>query len=139
MLVAAIVCLLQAIPMPAVLQPIWVLVLLLGAGFISVYLYHRRSGDSMSVLGGARLGWMTGLFVFVVTLVLFTLASIAMGMQPSLRDALARSGPPEAAEQFQALLSDPAMMMTMLLVVFALFTIIPSAGGALAAKVLEKD
>lgn len=139
MLVAGCICLLQAIPVPPLLQPIWVLILLLGGGFVAVYMYHRRSGDVMSVLGGARLGWMTGLFVFVVTLVLFTLASVAMGIEPSLRDALARSGPPEAADQFQAVLADPVLMTTMLLLVFAVFTIIPSAGGALAAKVLEKD
>jgi hypothetical protein len=139
MLVAAVVSLLQAVPLPAALQPIWLLVLLLGGGFVSVYLYHRRTGDEVSVVAGARLGWMTGVFVFLVILVLFTFAAVLMGLQPSLRDALMRSGPPESVEQFQAVLQNPALLISMLAFGFFIITIIPSAGGALAAKVLEKD
>jgi hypothetical protein len=143
MLVAAAVCLLQSIPFPAILQPLWLLVLLLGGGFLSVYLYHRRTGDEVSVLAGARLGWMTGLFVFLVTLVLFTITIVGMGMQRFFQEILAARGTPELSEQFEAILQSPgglaAMLFLALLTMFFLLTVIASAGGALAAKVLEKD
>jgi hypothetical protein len=127
------------VPMPPSIQPTWALILPLVGGFIAVYLYHRWSGDTVSVIGGARLGWMTGVFIFLVILVLFTLFFVALNVQPSFREALAKSGTPEAAEQLQAVMADPAMMTAMFLMVFAVFTILPSAGGALAAKVLEKE
>jgi hypothetical protein len=48
-------------------------ILLLGAGFFSVYLYQRRSGQDLSIGNGARMGWISGLFCFVIVTVLFTI------------------------------------------------------------------
>jgi hypothetical protein len=143
MLVAAVICLLQSVPLPALIQPIWLLLLLLGGGFLSVYLYHRRTGDAISVLAGARLGWMTGLFVFLVTLVLFTITIVGMGMQKFFQEILSVRGTPELSDQFDAILQSPgglaAMLFLALLTMFFLLTVVTSAGGALAAKVLEKE
>jgi hypothetical protein len=143
MLVAAAICLLQSVPFPSPLQPIWLIVLLLGGGFLSVYMYHRRTGDSVSVLAGARLGWMTGLFVFLVTLVLFTITIVGVGMEKFFQEILAVRGTPELTEQFEAILQSPgglaAMLFLAVLTMFFLLTFVTSAGGALAAKVLEKD
>jgi hypothetical protein len=143
MLAAAAICLLQSVPFPSVLQPVWLLVLLLGGGFLSVYMYHRRTGDDLTVLAGARLGWMTGLFVFLVTLVLFTITVVGVGMHKFFQDVLTIRGTPEMAEQFEAILQSPgglaAMLFVALLTMFFLLTFVTSAGGALAAKVLQKD
>ena len=38
-----------------------------------MYLYHRRTGDYLSVRGGLQIGWMTGVFCFVVTMVMLTI------------------------------------------------------------------
>jgi hypothetical protein len=119
------------------------MVLLLGGGFFSVYRYHRRTGDDLSVLAGARLGWMTGLFVFLVTLVLFTIGIVATGTQDFFRETLAVRGSSELTEQFEQILESPGglgmMLFFGLLMMFFLLTFVTSAGGALAAKVLEKD
>src|SRR5690349_13050214 len=37
------------------------------AGFLAVYLYHRRTGQLLSTGGGARMGWLTGSFLFGIT------------------------------------------------------------------------
>ncbi len=92
MLVAAVVCLLQSVPLPSLVQPIWLMVLLLGGGFLSVYMYHRRTGAEISVISGARLGWMTGVFVFLVTLVLFTITIVDLGVQPFFHGVNSRRG-----------------------------------------------
>jgi hypothetical protein len=143
MLVAAAICLLQAVPFPSVLQPLWLMILLLGGGFLSVYMYHRRTGDDLSVIAGARLGWMTGLFVFLVTLILFTIGVVAAGTHDFFRQTLAVKGSPEMTEQFEQILQSPgglaAVLFFGLLMLFFLLTFVTSAGGALAAKVLEKD
>ena len=130
---------LQAIPLPPVIQPVWLMILWLGGGFFAVFLYHRRTGDAVSVLAGARLGWMTGVFMFLVVLVLLTFVSVLFVSQPSIRETLAQSGTRENVENFQALLQNPSMMIAMLAAFFFILTIVPSAGGALAAKVLEKE
>jgi hypothetical protein len=143
MIVAGLVCLLQSVPMPSVVQPIWLLVLLLAGGFLSVYMYHRRTGHEVSVMAGARLGWMTGVFVFLVMLILLTVSVVAMGLQPFFNAALAIRGTPELAEQVEQMVKNPtglaAMLFMSLLAFFFILTMISSAGGALAAKVLEKD
>ena len=143
MLVAAVVCLLQAVPLPSLVQPIWLMVLLLGGGFFSVYIFHRRTGAEISVVSGARLGWMTGVFVFLVTLVLFTITIVGMGVQPFFNELLTARGSPELTEQFEDILKNPgglaAMLFLALLAMFFLLTLVASAGGALAAKVLEKE
>jgi hypothetical protein len=143
MLVAAGICLLQSVPLPSLVQPLYLMILLLGGGFVSVYLYHRRTGDPLTVLAGARLGWMTGLFVFLVTLVLFTVTIAGMGLNNFFQEILTVRGTPELTRQFEAILQSPgglaAMLFLALLTMFFLLTVITSAGGALAAKVLEKD
>src|SRR5688572_23162547 len=108
MIVAGLVCLLQSVPMPSLVQPIWLLVLLLAGGFLSVYMYHRRTGHEISVMAGARLGWITGVFVFLVMLILLTVSVVGMGLQPFFNTALAIRGTPELAEQLEELLKQPS-------------------------------
>src|SRR5262245_7917873 len=66
-MIAAVGTLMGLLPMPAIV--FWKPVTLVAAGFVAVYVYHRRTGDLPSVRGGARIGWMTGMFSFVITLV----------------------------------------------------------------------
>jgi hypothetical protein len=147
MAVAAVITLLQSLPLPGVLQPLWLLVLLLAGGFISVYLYHRRTGDYLTVRSGARLGWMTGMFAFLITMVLFTVSIVAIsasgGLQQFFHELVNARGTPELAEQFDQILSNPAatgaLLFLVLTMMFLMLTIVASIGGALAAKVLERE
>ena len=54
---------------------------LFASGFLSVLLYKQRTGTGISVISGARLGWICGVFVFVIARVLLTFvaAVIASG------------------------------------------------------------
>jgi hypothetical protein len=52
---------------------VWAIVTLLAGGFFSVFMYQRRTGFSLSVGSGARMGWITGIFCSVIMLV--TIAS----------------------------------------------------------------
>ncbi|HXN49469.1 MAG TPA: zinc ribbon domain-containing protein, partial [Bryobacteraceae bacterium] len=42
--------------------PLW----LTAAGFLGVYLYRARSGETFSTRNGARMGWLTGVLAFLV-------------------------------------------------------------------------
>ncbi|MFM2125392.1 MAG: hypothetical protein RL328_1843, partial [Acidobacteriota bacterium] len=53
------------------------LLALIAGGAFAVFLYHRSTRQPVSVANGARLGWITGLFMFVLLLLMFT-ASVAL-------------------------------------------------------------
>src|SRR4051794_8860906 len=46
------------------------IILWLAAGFFAVYLYRRRTGVFLNVRAGVRLGWITGVLMFVITTVI---------------------------------------------------------------------
>ena len=68
-----------------------VLVWLLGAGFVSVFFYKRRTGQRLSVRSGARMGWITGVMSFAILAVIMTFALLAinrMGRLAAVRDQM---------------------------------------------------
>lgn len=119
---------------------------LLGAGFLSVYLFSRRSGASLSVRGGARMGWITGVLAFVIITVLMTVSVLTngSGFAELYRQQIA-SMPvedPNVAQAVKMLESPSGVAMvfaTSLTFLFGVFTALSTAGGALGAKVLEKE
>lgn len=122
-------------------------VLLATAGGFSVYLYGRRSGRSLTVGGGARIGWISGLFCFVIVMVLFTLnfALIAVltrdtGMANFYRDQLSAMGMPEHhIEEVLQIFQSPVRLAGLLVSIFVMFTGLLMAGGALGAKLLRRN
>ncbi len=147
MLVSLVVALLLAMPMPHFFGAIWQIVVLLASGFFSVYLYHRRTGVYLSVQSGARMGWITGIFCFLVMLVMFTVGIAVVaggeGMGQLFNEALASRGTPEVAEQLKEVLQSPAgvaaLVFGMVAASFLMAALLAMAGGALGAKILEKE
>lgn len=136
------------VPMPAMLQLLWQIILLFGGGFFAVYLFNRRTQAQTTPRAGAALGWMAGLFCFLIMLVMFTISVVAMasgdgGLQASFREMLAQRGSTEVAQQFNEWLESPSgvgtLLFLMLMTSFFMLTLLPALGGMLAAKVLEKD
>jgi hypothetical protein len=126
-----------ALPQP--LAMVWIA----GGGFLAVYLYKKRTGQKLTVVNGAHLGWICGVFGFVVVTV--ALAATAMmlsdpSMVSAMRDQLHSRGVPDtAAEQMLNIFHTPAGLSTALAVSFVLFTILPAFGGAIGAKLLDRD
>jgi hypothetical protein len=120
--------------------PLW----LVAAGFVCVYVYHRRTGQVLSISSGARMGWITGLFSFVIFTVLFTISFVQQVRSGELYKNLGNvpffQG---SATELRELLSNPLYLALNVLLslafLFVLFTSLPIAGGALGAKVLSKD
>ncbi len=91
---------------------------LLGAGFISVFLYGRLTGQALSLRSGARMGWMTGLFAFVILLVLLTTVVLAVS-DPSiasrLMDQMKARGTEGSAEMMEVF-HNPAAILELSLI-----------------------
>jgi hypothetical protein len=149
LLVGSLAFLLFSFPFPIPLMlvfPLWLL-FLLGAGVFSVYLYGRRSGHSVEIAAGARMGWITGLFCFAIFTVLFAATSgprSALLRDPAtvnqFREQMGGRGmTPEMIQQTTELFQSPILMLVVLLFLFAILTFIPALGGALGARLLRKN
>jgi hypothetical protein len=137
----AVMIALLPIPLPFVRLPI----AFLAAGFLAVFLYSRRTGQTLSIRSGVRMGWITGIFSFTLVTVLFTVATVAVSSQGGFVQQIRNQFPANdaRAEMVQQVLSNPAMIagvvVLYLMLFFVVFTALPIIGGALGAKVLEKQ
>ncbi len=119
------------------------------AGFFAVRSYCRRTGHSLSVRSGARMGWITGIFSFGIVAVFITSIMVMASTQAPTVDRLREYQGPFfhlSSEQIAAvakLLQDPASLASAiavtLLMFFVILTALPMLGGALGAKVLDKE
>jgi len=129
------------IPWPFVRLPI----AFLAAGFLAVFLYSRRTGQTLSIRSGARMGWITGVFSFTLVTVLFTVATVAVSSQGGFVQQIRSQFPANdaRADMIEQALSSPAMIVGLvalyLMLFFVVFTALPIIGGALGAKVLAKE
>jgi hypothetical protein len=108
----------------------------LAAGFFSSVLYRRRTGHLLTLESGVRLGWITGVMMFVIAMLLLVislaLVSAAGGLAALPPDVM-KALDPRVQEGLKALQSGPAVAQ-LLVVLFTFITLLSMAGGALGAK-----
>ena len=125
----------------AVFVPLLFPVLLCGAGFLAARLYNGRATQPLSPAGGARLGWMTGLWLFLIFLVMFALVAVAISNPEVLQQAqaswarLPQTGKLSTLSQHDLLMQ----LVTMLPLVFFMVTLLPGLGGMLGAKLSRRS
>jgi hypothetical protein len=114
-------------------------------GFFAVFLYSRRTGETLTVASGARLGWISGLFVFLVMSVLSGLAA-AQVSQPEFANALheqMKKSPVPVSDadltRWIDFIRSPAGLPTILVFFFLLSTLLPAFGGAVGAKLFRRN
>jgi hypothetical protein len=123
------------------LNPFLTLIVWGAAGFTAVFLYRRRTGIRLNVRSGMTLGWITGVIMFALMTVSFTVEMVADstkgGIAAQFREQIQKSPDPNVKE-FLRVLDTPSGLATMLFVtVFMMFlfiTLFSVAGGALGAK-----
>ncbi len=117
---------------------LWPLILL-AAGFAAVGLYKGRSPEPLSGAAGARLGWMTGLWLFLV----LTIAGIMVSLYITSAAGAELMKQLKAMPQFsQMSLSDTHQLLNSMLVsaipTFFMVTVIPGLGGLIGARFWTK-
>ena len=121
------------------------LIAFVAGGFFAVFLYSRRTGQMLSIRSGARMGWITGIFSFTMLSVLFAVVMVKVSNEGGLAKYIQSQLPANdvRADSVAQALNDPAMLAVLVLVtlgmLFILLTALPVIGGALGAKVLEKE
>jgi hypothetical protein len=119
------------------------LVFMGACGFFAVYWYGKRTGQRLSPLSGAHLGWITGLFGFLMAAVLVAVAAVALA-QPEvvavMREQWKTLAKPESdLTQIIETLSTPGKLAALLSFSFLSFTLLPAAGGAMGAYFLSRQ
>jgi len=117
------------------------LLLWIAAGFLAVLFHRRRTGDLLNIRAGVRLGWVTGVIMFAITTVIFTLTVVPVaangGFANLFRQQIKDPSDPKFQEALRMLESAPGLVTMLLIMLFMLFvfiTLLSMAGGALGAK-----
>jgi hypothetical protein len=122
----------------------------MGAGFMAVWMYCKRTGRPLSVSSGAKMGWITGVFTFVILTVLLTAVAVLSGgkwseefhQQMTQQITTTWSHDPHYQDALRTL-ENPATFATviffMMFVFFALLSLASVAGGALGARFSNKE
>ncbi len=142
-LAASIASMLDALPWVDVLFLLWSAL----AGYYSVILYRKRTGQALTVRSGAKMGGITGVLNAVIVIVFFTLTFVATvsdftAAYRSQLSALQAKDPASYARASGMLESPYALATGVIFLLFALlvtFSLAGIAGGALGAKFAKKD
>jgi heme/copper-type cytochrome/quinol oxidase subunit 2 len=126
---------------PAVNLLLWI-----AAGFLAVFFHRRKTGDLLNVRAGVRLGWITGVIMFAITTVIFTLTVVPAaangGIATLFRQQLKNPSDPNVQEALRMLETAPGLatiLLVMLLMLFVFITLLSMAGGALGAKFVRRN
>ncbi len=117
------------------------------AGYFSVVLYRKRTGEKLSVREGAKLGWITGILNSLIVMVFFTLNVVIMNSEPitqyheKLKEL--RAADPNSYAAIGSVIESPYFIAGTLLILFFLFvailTVFGITGGALSARMARKQ
>jgi hypothetical protein len=127
----------------AVLGPLGLIALAFG-GFLAVYLYRRRTGAILSVANGARLGGLSGIFIFTIAIIVFTIQLVALSPSQMMRDLHEQMIKNYSASEAQinqviTFVASPSGIGTIVLFSFFMITLLPALGGAVGAKLLNRQ
>jgi hypothetical protein len=132
-----------AISLPLCWIPVLSLGVWIGCGALAVYFYGRRTGERLDWRDGMRMGWMTGVVVFAILTVLFTMAVLvitAAGGPAALAQPQFRNMPmydEKSIEALKTMMTGPGMLQA-LFFTFVLTTVACGAGGALGARLIGR-
>ena len=122
------------------------LILWIAAGFLAVFFHRRRTGVLLDVRAGVRLGWITGVIMFAITTVIFTLTVVPVaangGIATLFRQQLKNPSDPNVQEALRMLETTPGLatiLIAMLFMLFVFITLLSMAGGALGAKFVSRN
>lgn len=113
----------------AAVSPLLVFVVLLAAGFFAAVLYGKQTRSPLTAAGGAFVGWLTGLWLFLLFMMVF--------VSPAGDDAMRQF---QSVPQFAQLMAQNPheVMVIMAFSGFCMLTFIPGLGGLIGASLAAK-
>lgn len=111
------------------------------AGFLAVFLYRRRTGQTLNLESGVRMGWITGLMTFgIMVLILgcFGVSVQAIGGVSAFEAEFRGMMDPRMTD-FLKMLANPSELAMVLVQFFVFTTLLSMAGGALGVKLAGQN
>lgn len=111
-------------------------IVLCAAGFAATRLYNQKAKQPLNTAAGARLGWMTGLWLFLAVAVMFAIAAVVVSNAQGWEQIKAIWAQVPQASKLVSM-SQHEFLMQLLIDLpffFLLFTLLPGLGGILGAK-----
>lgn len=120
----------------ALLLPPLLPVVLCGAGFVAALWYNGQAVQPLSTAGGARLGWMTGLWMFLVFAIMCALTAIIVASPEGWAQAKSMWAQLPQASKLMTLSPHDFLMQLLIEIPFFFFllTLLPGLGGMIGAK-----
>jgi len=141
LLTALLTLLLNTIPLPPALAYLRLPGLSFLAGWFAVWTWSRRTRQRPTIRDGARLGWMAGVFTFLMFAGLLTFV-VVVAMTPGALDQVKQQIPRDAgAQELLRFLQNPAPgeLIAILVAMFLVFTALPTIGGAISARLAGRE
>lgn len=110
-------------------------IVLCAAGFIAARLYRSEAVAPLTPAGGARLGWMTGLWLFLIFALLCTIAAVYLSTPQGWGQA--KTFWAQFPEMSKGMGDQHDVLTTLAMELFFLFfllTLLPGLGGMLGAR-----
>jgi hypothetical protein len=133
--VVAAVTLVAMVTLGFFFPPLFPLVLC-AAGFAATRLYNQKAKQPLTAAGAARLGWMTGLWLFLAVAVMFAMAAVVVANPQGWEQIKSIWAQVPQASKLVSM-SQHEILMQLLIDLpffFLLFTLLPGLGGILGAK-----
>lgn len=110
----------------------------LAAGYFAVFLYRRKTGTSLNIGAGVRIGWMTGVLTFAILAVFFSgfVVLLNAGGMREIFEAQLKSSPDPRIQQVLSMIQSAPEVLGMLANFFIFTTCLSMVGGALGAKLM---
>jgi hypothetical protein len=110
-------------------------IVLCAAGFVSARLYRSNAAEPLTPGAGARLGWMTGLWLFLIVALLATLGAVYLSTPQGWEQLkVLRAQFPEMSKGISDQHDILATLLIQLPLLFFVLTLLPGLGGMLGAK-----
>jgi hypothetical protein len=108
----------------------------LAAGYFAVFFYRRKTGTTVNVISGVRIGWMTGLLMFAILAVFFA-SFVLMYNADGMRELFqAQFGKDPRMQQMLTMIQSIPDVLGTLATIFLCTTFLSMCGGALGAKLV---
>lgn len=117
------------------ISPLLFPIILCAGGFASARIYRHQSAEAITATAGARLGWMTGLWLFAIIAILSAVTAIYISSPQGWEQARAIWA--QVPEVSKLLVSQHDFLVRLLINLpffFFLLTLLPGLGGMLGAK-----
>jgi hypothetical protein len=110
----------------------------LAAGYFAVFFYRRRTRQTINILAGVRIGWLTGLITFAIVAFFTLLGALALRTPEVMEMFKAAAQKSDQVQQMLGIMQDGPRMAGLLSMYFLLITFVSMTGGLLGAMLTGK-